>query len=140
MQRTNPDLDIIMDILKASAEAKQDSVFIKSLLQQYCERGSLSRKQLEGLHSIASKINGMHPGKLATLQAIILKKPAKYRSEAPKNLVLPGKNEEADQMIRKVLEKYPQHKRVLYFKAKSDHNEPLSAAEIAELEKFIRLV
>ncbi len=73
MQRINPDIDIVMYILKAVMEDQTHSVFAKSLYTQYCERGGVSKKQLEGLYSKASKIENIHPDKMATLQAIILK-------------------------------------------------------------------
>ncbi len=136
MQRTNPDIDIILDILLAVLKEKPDSVFVSSLHHQYCERGSLSRKQLEGLHSKASKIDGIHPGKMATLEAIIKKKPVKYRSESPKEIVNIGKDENVGKMIEHVLAKYPEHKHVLFFQAKYNNNETMSALEISELEKF----
>jgi hypothetical protein len=140
MQRTNPDIDIILDILKAMLQIRPDSVFINSLHQQYCERGSLSKKQLEGLHSIASKESVIPSGKLATLQAIIMKKPTKYRSVLPKDIQKAGKNEIAGEMIEQVLSKYPQHKRVLFFKARYENNDILLPSEIAELEKFYKLL
>ena len=140
MQRTNPDIDIILIILNAMLQLKPDSVFIKSLYQQYCERGSLSKKQLEGLHSIASKQISINPGKLATLQAIIMKKATKYRSDLPKEPVISVKNENGGEMIGQVLAKYPQHKRVLFLKAKHDNNEVLTMNEIAELGRFLKIV
>lgn len=140
MQRTNPDIDIILSILKALLEKKPDSTFTNSLYQQYCERGSLSKKQLEGLHSKASKEKDIHPGKLATLQAIIMRKPTKYRSELPKEVNIPLKNQNSGKMIGEILSKYPQHKRVLFLKAKYDNNDPLSASELAELERFHKLL
>ena len=75
MLRNSNDIDIILYILKRSVEANPASVFLNSLLNQYQERGSLSKKQLEGLYGKAQKISGISPGKLATLQAIILRKP-----------------------------------------------------------------
>jgi hypothetical protein len=42
-------------------------------------------------------------------------------------------------MVEGVLNKYPQHKRVLYFKLRYDNNETLSTAEVTELEKFYKL-
>lgn len=140
MQRTNPDLDIILDIIKALLHVRPDWIFIKSLEQQYCERGSLSKKQLEGLHSAAVKISGIHPGKLATLQAIILKKPTKYRSSLPQQMPAEVKDNNLKEMIENILGKYPQHKRVLFLKAKFDNNEIMGVAEIAELEKFHKLL
>src|SRR5438128_795719 len=64
------EIDIILDILKSVLAAQPDSDFTNSLYRPYCERGSLSKKQLEGLHSKASKIKDIHPGKLATLETI----------------------------------------------------------------------
>src|SRR5687767_1202355 len=89
MQRTNPDIDIILDILVQAMQANPGSTFIKSLHHQYCERGGLSKKQLEGLHNAAMKLNGIHPGKLATLQAIIMKKHTNHKSAPPKEISMP---------------------------------------------------
>ncbi|MEI9957353.1 MAG: hypothetical protein WDM90_13915 [Ferruginibacter sp.] len=83
MQRKKPDVDIILDVLQQTLAANPTSTFTASLLQQYQERGSLSKKQLEGLHHKASKVNGIAEGKLATLQAIILKKHTKHKSPLP---------------------------------------------------------
>jgi hypothetical protein len=43
-------------------------------------------------------------------------------------------------MIDEILEKYPQHKRVLFLKAKFDNNELLSPAEITDLKRFRALI
>jgi hypothetical protein len=43
-------------------------------------------------------------------------------------------------MIEEILQKYPQHKRVVFLKMKYDNNEPLGATEINELEKFYKLL
>jgi len=139
MQKNIPDLDIILDVLKQAQVAQPSSTFINSLLNQYQERGSLSKKQLEGLHSKASKIKTIPVGKLATLQAIILRKPTRYRSTVSKpetvkpDLIM-------GQMVKDILDKYPQHKRVLFFKLKMDKNEVLLPAEKSELEKFFKLL
>jgi hypothetical protein len=39
-------------------------------------------------------------------------------------------------LIEEILAKYPQHKRVLFLKAKYDNNEILSPADVSELKKF----
>ncbi|MEJ7626815.1 MAG: hypothetical protein WKF35_08130 [Ferruginibacter sp.] len=140
MQRTNPEIDIILDILKAMMQSRPGHVFFESLYQQYCERGSLSKKQLEGLHDAALKSKGIHPGKLATLQAIIMKKPTKYRSEIPKAVEPPQVDEKIKEMIDNILSKYPEHKRVLFFKAKFLSNNSMIASEIEELKKFHTLL
>lgn len=140
MHRINPDVDVIMDILKAVVEAQPMSSFAQSLLQQYQERGGLSKKQLQGLHSKAGKIKTIPVNKLATLEAIILKRPSRYKSALPALEPLFTKNEAAGQIIEKILAKYPGHKRVLFFKSKYDNNEVLTATELAELKRFDNLL
>ena len=79
-------------------------------------------------------------GKLSTLEAIILKKPTRYRSEKPAPTPLYKKDEELGNMITALLEKYPQHKRVLFLKAKYENNEIFSSTDTADLEKFYKLL
>jgi hypothetical protein len=134
-----PDVDVILDLLKETLAASSSSSFIQSLLQQYVERGGLSKKQLQGLYHKAAKIDSIAPGKLATLEAVILKKPTRYKSSLPGVAPLYQKDATNGQLINDILGKYPQHKRVLFFKTKYDNNEPLSALEITELKKFHKL-
>ena len=56
MNRINPDVDVIKDVLKTTLAVQPMSSFIQSLLRQYEERGSLSKKQLQGLYNKAQKI------------------------------------------------------------------------------------
>ena len=140
MQRLRPDVDVVLDILKAVLEAQPLSSFTQSLLHQYQERGGLSRKQLEGLYNKASNIKSIPPNKLATLEAIILKKPQRYKSALPETKQLYTKDEAVGELINSILAQYPQHKRVLFFKSKYDHNEILSVAELAELQKFKKML
>ena len=139
MNRKKVDVDVIKDVLAAAREAYPESTFVQSLSVQYEERGGLSKKQLEGLFKKAQKIKGLAANKLATLEAEILKKPTRYKSKLPENKPLYSKEEKTGEMIDGILAKFPQHKRVLFFKAKYDNNEPLSPAEILELEKFSKL-
>jgi hypothetical protein len=139
MQRLKPDVDIVLDILKAVLEAQPLSSFTQSLLHQYQERGGLSKKQLQGLYGKAQKVNSIPAGKLATLEAIILKKPTRDKSPLPLSEPLYVKDEEAGKMIESILKKYPQHKRVLFFKSKYDNNEVLPANDMTELKKFYKL-
>jgi len=140
MQRLKPDVDIILDILKAVIEAQPLSSFSKSLLYQYQERGGLSKKQLEGLYNKAKKVNTIPVSKMATLEAIILKKHEKFRSELPPPEPLYKKDESIGEIIKSILSKYPQHKRVLFLKSKYDNNEILQSLEIAEIIKFSKLL
>ena len=140
MQRLKPDVDIVLDILKAVLEAQPLSSFTQSLLHQYQERGGLSKKQLQGLYGKAQKVKSIPAGKLATLEAIILKRPTKDKSPLPSAEPIYLKDEETGRMIKAILEKYPQHKRVLFYKSKYDNNELLPAMEMAELQKFFKLL
>lgn len=140
MKRIRPDVDVIMDVLKAVVEAKPGSGFAQSLLLQYQERGGLSKRQLEGLLGIAKKLDGIQPAKLATLEAIIRSKPLKTRSPLPPPAPLYEKDEATRQLIEAILRKYPAHKRVLFFQAKYSNSEPLTPADIAELQRFAKLL
>ncbi len=140
MQRLKPDVDIVLDILKAVLEAQPLSSFTQSLLRQYEERGGLSKKQLQGLYGKASKTTSIPTGKLATLEAIILKRPTREKSGLPAIEPLYKKDEATGKMIDTILAKYPAHKRVLFLKVKYDNNELLSPADLTELQKFNKLV
>lgn len=133
-------VDIVNDVLEECILAYPVSSFIISLYKQYQQRGSLSKKQLQGLHSKASKIPDIAASKLATLEAIIKKMPTRNKSELPENKPMYTKNENLGPMIHAVLSKYPQHKRVLFLQSKYDNNEMLSVTEVDELKKFEKLL
>lgn len=135
-----PGVDIINEVLEDCIMAYPVSSFVISLYQQYQQRGSLSKKQLQGLYSKASGIEGIQQNKLATLEAVIKKMPTRYKSELPVPKPLFEKDEEQGQLMEIILNKYPQHKRVLFLKSKYDNNELLSAAEVAEIKKFAKLL
>lgn len=140
MHRLKPGVDIVLDILKAVAEAQPQSEFAKSLLHQYQERGGLSKKQLQGLYGKAQKTKTIPTAKLATLEAIILRKHTKNRSELPETKPLYEKDISIGLMIESILNRFPSHKRVLFLKSKYNNNEVLSAAELAELKHFVKLL
>lgn len=133
-------IDIINIILEDCIEAFPLSSFIISIYKQYMQRGSLSKKQLQGLYSKASKIEGISPSKLGTLEAIMKKMPNRFKSELPAPAPMFEKDEAAGKLIAIILAKYPQHKRVLYLNAKYENNEVLSALENAELKKFSKMI
>lgn len=135
-----PEIDIINDVLEECILAYPVSSFIISLYKQYTHRGSLSKKQLEGLYSKASKIDNIAQNKLATLEAKIKKMPTRYRSEKPENKPMFEKDSEAGRIINAILVKYPQHKRILFLKMKYDNNDILSVTEIDELKHFEKVL
>lgn len=140
MIRKNRNVDVIYDVLQLTLAAYPASDFIKSLLFQYQERGGLSKKQLQDLHAKALKVNTIPAGKLATIEAIILKKPTRYKSPPPATLIVQVKNTGTGQHITEILEKYPMHKMVLFLKTKYDNNEQLTITETAEVERFYKLL
>ena len=140
MKTKRPGIDIINDVLEDCIMAYPVSSFIISLYKQYQLRGSLSKKQLQGLYSKASKINDFSLSKLGTLEAIIKRMPTRYKSELPPPQPLFEKDKAAGLLIEAILEKYPMHKRVLFLKLKYDNNELLSSLEISELKKFNQLI
>ena len=140
MQKKKPELDIVNEVLEECILAYPISSFVIGLYQQYQRRGSLSKKQLEGLHSKASQIENIQPGKLATLEALIKKMRTRYKSETPQLKPLYEKDKTAGEFIAAVLDKYPQHKRVLFLKSKYENNETLSVLEIDELKRFSQML
>ena len=140
MQKKVIEIDIINDLLEECIMAYPISSFIISLYKQYRERGSLSKKQLQGLHSKAAKVKDMPQNKLATLEAIIKKMPTRDKSALPQLKPLYEKDESTGYLIKEILDKYPQHKRVLFLKAKYENNELLSPIEISELKRFKQIL
>ena len=137
METKKQGIDIVNEILEACILAYPVSSFIISLYKQYISRGWLTKGQLKGLYDKASRINGLAPGRLASLEALINKMPTKYKSEAPATTApLYTKDEETGKLIAAVLAKYPEHKRVLFLHSKYQNNEPLSSAELADLKRF----
>jgi hypothetical protein len=129
-------LDIINEVLEECIQAYPVSSFIISLYQQYQQRGSLSKKQLQGLYGKASGIQQLAPGKLATIEAIIKRMPTRFKSELPEIKPMFEKDEMTGQMIAEILAKYPGHKRVLVLKVKYENNELLTVADMADLKRF----
>ena len=137
---TKKKIDIINDLLEDCILAYPVSSFVISLYKQYQQRGSLSKKQLQGLHSKASKIKDVSVSKLGTLEAIIKRMPTRFKSELPPLAPPFEKDKEAGTLIEIILAKYPQHKRVLFIKSKYENNELLSPLEMSELKKFRQLI
>src|SRR6185312_2619160 len=140
MQQNKPKLDIINMLLEDCIMAFPVSSFVISIYQQYERRGWLSKKQLQGLYDKASKKHVGLLGRLPALESIIKKMPNRQKSELPENKPMFEKDEASGKLIGQILSKYPQHKRVLFLKAKYSNNETLSASDITELKKFSKML
>ncbi|RXK81039.1 hypothetical protein [Filimonas effusa] len=143
MEKKKPDVDVIEKVLDACYKANPDALFVMSLMHQYEERGSLSKKQLQGLFEKAKKVRDLPPNLLATLEARILKMPTRNKAlpDLEKVKAAPfTKDAHAGALINDILTRYPQHKRVLFLKSRYDNNEVLSPSEVSELEKFGKIL
>jgi hypothetical protein len=140
MQKQKPKIDIVNELLEECILAYPISSFIISLYKQYLQRGSLSKKQLQGLYGKSAEIENLPSGKLAGLEALIKRMPTRYKSEKPAIKPLYEKDESTGQTINEILAKFPQHKRVLFLKTKFDNNEILSPADITDLKKIKQLL
>ena len=141
MDQKKTGVDVINEVLEACILAYPVSSFIISIYKQYVSRGWLTKKQLQGLYGKAQNIPDLAPGKLAALEAIINKMPTRYKSEAPTtSKPLYEKDESTGHLIEAILQKYPQHKRVLFLQSKYNNNEPLTNTELSDLKNFSRLL
>jgi hypothetical protein len=138
--KKSSDVDIVNEVLEACILAYPVSSFIISIYQQYQKRGSLSKKQLQGLYGKASEIETLPAGKLATLEAVIKKMPNRFKSELPETKPLYEKDKTAGDLIDAILAKYPLHKRVLFLQSKYNNNQPLTPMETDELKKFKQIL
>ena len=140
MPNKKREIDIIDKILDACYKAGSEGIFVESLMHQYEERGSLSKKQLQGLYQKALTVKDMPTNWLATLEATISKMTTRYKPSLTIAKVSSKKDEDAGELIAAILAKYPQHKRVLFLQSKYQNRETLTAAEITELEKFYKIL
>ena len=131
---------MINEVLEQCILAYPLSSFIISLYKQYQQRGSLSKKQLQGLYGKASKIENLPPGKLAAIEAIIKRMPTRYKSELPETKPLFEKEESTGLMISEILSRYPAHKRVLVLKVRYDNNDLFTSSDMADLKRFYALL
>ncbi|MBS1775890.1 MAG: hypothetical protein JSS64_06365 [Bacteroidetes bacterium] len=140
-KETPKKVDIINDLLEDCLLAFPVSGLLISFYQQYHKRGFLTKKQLEGLYGKASSVATIHPGKLATLAAMIQKMPNRFKSELPEKTIGESKSEnEWSLVISKILEKYPEHKRVRFFQMKTEKGDELNSKEVEELKRFEKLL
>ncbi len=130
-------IDVIDKVLEACYRHNKDGLFVMSLMHQYEERGSLSRKQLEGLLHKARKIEEMPIGWIAAVEAIIKRMPVREKSAIPVQQEVndeTGKNQE--KLIQDILSLYPAHRQVLIFKQQLAVQKELDAASYSSLQRL----
>ena len=66
--------------------------------------------------------------------------PTRFKSDLPENKPMFEKDEKAGELITSILNKYPEHKRVLFLKTKYENNEVLTLAEVSDLERLVKVL
>ena len=144
MLSKNKKIDVIDKLLSLCYAHNKDALFIMSLMHQYEERGSLSKKQLEGLLLKAQKIKEIPAHQIAAVEAIVLKMPT--RDKTPVQKITPALNEAQAQISTalaqadQILALYPAHKQVLLLKSKLTSHQLLTPQEQADLTKFVKML
>jgi hypothetical protein len=133
-------IDIVSKVLEACYAVDKDSLFLMSLMHQYEDRGFLTKKQLQGLHDMARKMQDINTGWLATIEAMIAKLPNRDKSPILATSVTHVPDEKVAKQMDEILSKYPQHKAVLLLQSKFKKEHELNAAEKSSLEKFYKLL
>jgi hypothetical protein len=144
MLSKNKKIDVIDKLLSLCYAHNKDALFIMSLMHQYEERGSLSKKQLQGLLLKAQKIKEIQAHQIAAVEAIVLKMP--NRDKTPVQKTTPAISEAEAQIAaaraqtEQVLAVYPSHKQVLLLRSKLMSHQSLTPQEQADLTKFVKIL
>ena len=144
MPSKNKKIDVIDKLLSLCYAHNKDALFIMSLMHQYEERGSLSKKQLQGLLLKAQKIKEIPAHQIAAVEAIVLKMPT--RDKTPVQKTTPAISEAEAHIVaaraqtEQVLALYPSHKQVLLLRSKLMSHQSLTTQEQADLTKFVKIL
>lgn len=131
----NERLDIVLLILQKLRTSHPGSNFVKSLFDQYCMKGSLSKSQMEGLYDKASR-SCIPASYLATLNAIIKRKRSFQRSKNVFHHEITDPDLVSRQQLNKILISYPQHKRALFLLEKLNSGRTFDNNERADIAKI----
>jgi hypothetical protein len=140
----NKKIDVIEKLLALCYAHNKHALFIMSLMHQYEERGSLSKKQLQGLLLKAQKIKDIPAHQIAAVEAIVLKMPT--RDKTPVQKTTPAISEAEAQIAvtldqtEQILAVYPSHKQVLLLRSKLMSHQSLTPQEQADLTKFVKIL
>ena len=144
MLSKNKKIDVIEKLLALCYAHNKHALFIMSLMHQYEERGSLSKKQLQGLLLKAQKIKEIPAHQIAAVEAIVLKMPT--RDKTPVQKTTPAISEAEAHIVaaraqtEQVLAVYPSHKQVLLLRSKLMSHQSLTTQEQADLSKFVKIL
>lgn len=141
MQIKKGDIDFVDKILTLCYEHfRQKDLTLLSLMHQYEERKFLTKGQLQALFYKAEKVPNFPAGLLATLQSTITKLPTRSKNKEVVVLKEHKVDEASQQILEKILSKFPQHKAVIGLQNNFNKHEKLSASEKLELQKIYKLM
>jgi hypothetical protein len=140
MQIKKDSLDFVEKILTACYNSNKYDLFVMSLMNQYEDRGFLTKGQLQGLFYKAEKVADLPTGLLATLEATLSKLPTREKKGAPIVINQVKKDEDTANKLQEILAKYPQHKAVIGLQNNFNKFDKLSSTEKLELNKIYNLL
>jgi hypothetical protein len=133
-------MDVLLKILEQMKETIPNNRFINGLHDQYCNIGGLSKKQMEGLYIKAKESGIVSHAHLATLEAMTKKKVTRQKSEKVTKAPEYYKGQDILHAVEKILERFPQHKMALFLQTKIKNKQPVSDAEINEVNRLFKLL
>ena len=140
MEKKKDSIDFVEKILTICYNNNKNDLFGMSLMNQYEDRGFLTKGQLQGLFYKAEKVEDLQPGLLATLQATLSKLPTKIKSEKPEIITEVKRDVETENKLKNILDKFPQHKAIIGLQNNFNKFDKLTSAEKLELDRFYKLL
>ena len=140
MEKKKDSIDFVEKILTTCYNNNKNDLFVMSLMNQYEDRGFLTKGQLQGLFYKAEKVEDLQPGLLATLQATLSKLPTKIKSEKPEIITEVKRDVETENKLKNILDKFPQHKAIIGLQNNFNKFDKLSSTEKMELDRFYKLL
>ena len=140
MEKKKDSIDFVEKILTICYNNNKNDLFVMSLMNQYEDRGFLTKGQLQGLFYKAEKVEDLAPGLLATLQATLSKLPTKIKSEKPEIITEVKRDVETENKLKTILDKFPQHKAIIGLQNNFNKFDKLSSTEKMELDRFYKLL
>lgn len=140
MEKKKDSIDFVEKILTVCYNNNKNDLFVMSLMNQYEDRGFLTKGQLQGLFYKAEKVDDLQPGLLATLEATLSKLPTKTKSEKPEIITEVKRDVETESKLKTILDKFPQHKAIIGLQNNFNKFDKLSSAEKLELDRFYKLL
>jgi len=141
MQIKKGNIDFVDKVLNCCYEHfRQQDLTLLSLMNQYEDRGFLTKGQLQALYYKAEKVPNLPAGLLATLESTISKLPTRNKKQETITLKEQKVDTESQEMLDAILAKFPQHKAIIGLFNNFNKHEKLTTTEKLELQKIYKLM